>query len=83
MLDKGNSDQSNKTVMTLKEQKNQANEFVARWKDRGNERQDSQPFWLCSQFMALKSQLSISLLKIRLCLTIPVSLMAILKRLKS
>lgn len=46
MLDKGNSDQSNKTVMTLKEQKNQANEFVARWKDRGNERQDSQPFWL-------------------------------------
>ncbi len=85
MLDKGNSDQSNKTVMTLKEQKNQANEFVARWKDRGNERQDSQPFWLdlFSQFMALKSQLSISLLKIRLCLTIPVSLMAILKRLKS
>ena len=85
MLDKGNSDQSNKTVMTLKEQKNQANEFVARWKNRGNERQDSQPFGLtfCSQFMALKSQLSISLLKIRLCLTIPVSLMAILKRLKS
>ena len=32
MLDKGNSDQSNKTVMTLKEQ--------------NNERQDSQPFWL-------------------------------------
>ena len=35
MLDKGNSDQSNKTVMTLKEQKNQANEFVARWKIEG------------------------------------------------
>ena len=46
MSDKGNSSQSNKTVMTLKEQKKQAKDFVSRWKDRGNERQDSQPFWL-------------------------------------
>ncbi|HHF7060678.1 TPA: DNA methyltransferase [Streptococcus mutans] len=46
MSDKGNSNQSNGTVMTLKEQKKQAKEFIARWKDRGNERQDSQPFWL-------------------------------------
>lgn len=46
MSDKGNSSQSNKTVMTLKEQKKQAKDFVSRWKDRGNERQNSQPFWL-------------------------------------
>ncbi|MCR8967241.1 DNA methyltransferase [Streptococcus zalophi] len=32
--------------MTLKEQMKQAKEFVSRWKDKGNERQDSQPFWL-------------------------------------
>ncbi|MDT2834327.1 N-6 DNA methylase [Vagococcus carniphilus] len=32
--------------MNVKEQKKRAREFIERWKDKGNERQDSQPFWL-------------------------------------
>jgi type I restriction-modification system DNA methylase subunit len=32
--------------MNLREQKKRAREFIERWKDKGNERQDSQPFWL-------------------------------------
>lgn len=33
-------------MKNLKEQKKSAKAFVERWKDRGNERQDSQSFWL-------------------------------------
>lgn len=33
-------------MINLKEQKKNAKAFVERWKDRGNERQDSQSFWL-------------------------------------
>ena len=32
--------------MNLKEQQKQAKSFIERWKDRGNERQDTQSFWL-------------------------------------
>ena len=32
--------------MNLKEQQKQAKAFIERWKDRGNERQDTQSFWL-------------------------------------
>lgn len=32
--------------MNIREQKKQAIEFIKRWKNRGNERQDSQSFWL-------------------------------------
>lgn len=32
--------------MNIKEQKKQAKEFIKRWINRGNERQDSQSFWL-------------------------------------
>ena len=32
--------------MNLKEQKKKAKAFIERWKDRGNERQDTQSFWL-------------------------------------
>ena len=32
--------------MNVREQKKKALEFIERWKDKGNERQDSQPFWL-------------------------------------
>ena len=78
MLDKGNSDQSNKTVMTL-----MSLLHVGKIEGMNDKIHSLFGLTFCSQFMALKSQLSISLLKIRLCLTIPVSLMAILKRLKS
>lgn len=33
-------------IMTVQEQKKQAKLFIERWQNRGNERQDSQPFWL-------------------------------------
>lgn len=33
-------------IMTIQEQKKQAKLFIERWQNRGNERQDSQPFWL-------------------------------------
>lgn len=33
-------------LMNVKEQKRKAREFVKRWKDKGSERKDSQPFWL-------------------------------------
>ncbi|MGO5140664.1 type IIL restriction-modification enzyme MmeI, partial [Streptococcus alactolyticus] len=32
--------------MNAREQKKQAKDFIERWKGRGNERQDSQSFWL-------------------------------------
>lgn len=32
--------------MDIREQKKQAKAFIKRWENRGNERQDSQPFWL-------------------------------------
>ena len=32
--------------MNIREQKKQAIEFIKRWENRGNERQDSQSFWL-------------------------------------
>lgn len=32
--------------MDIKEQKQQAKAFIKRWENRGNERQDSQSFWL-------------------------------------
>ena len=32
--------------MNLREQKKRAKAFIKRWQDRGNERQDSQSFWL-------------------------------------
>ena len=32
--------------MNLKEQQKQANAFIERWENRGNERQDTQSFWL-------------------------------------
>lgn len=32
--------------MNISEQKKQAKAFIKRWENRGNERQDSQPFWL-------------------------------------
>ena len=32
--------------MDSKEQKQQAKAFIKRWENRGNERQDSQSFWL-------------------------------------
>ncbi len=32
--------------MNNREQKKQAKQFIERWKNRGNERQDSQSFWL-------------------------------------
>ncbi len=32
--------------MNIREQKKAAKEFIGRWKNRGNERQDSQSFWL-------------------------------------
>ena len=33
-------------MINLKEQKKNAQAFIKRWEDRGNERQDSQSFWL-------------------------------------
>lgn len=33
-------------VNNIREQKKQAKEFIKRWENRGNERQDSQSFWL-------------------------------------
>ena len=33
-------------VNNIREQKKQAKEFIKRWEKRGNERQDSQSFWL-------------------------------------
>lgn len=33
-------------MINLKEQKKNAKAFIERWKNRGNERQDSQSFWL-------------------------------------
>lgn len=33
-------------TMNIREQKKKAKEFVARWKDRGKERSESQPFWI-------------------------------------
>ena len=33
-------------IMNLKEQQKQAKAFIERWKNRGNERQDTQSFWL-------------------------------------
>lgn len=33
-------------VNNIREQKKQAKAFIKRWVDRGNERQDSQSFWL-------------------------------------
>lgn len=32
--------------MNIREQKKQAKEFIKRWENRGNERQDSQSFWI-------------------------------------
>ncbi|MEG0294320.1 DNA methyltransferase [Enterococcus sp.] len=32
--------------MNVREQKKRAREFIDRWKNKGNERKDSQPFWL-------------------------------------
>ena len=32
--------------MNVKEQKKRAKDFIKRWQGRGNERKDSQPFWL-------------------------------------
>ena len=33
-------------LINLKEQKKNAQAFIKRWENRGNERQDSQSFWL-------------------------------------
>ena len=33
-------------LINLKEQKKNAQAFIKRWENRGNERQDSQYFWL-------------------------------------
>ena len=33
-------------MINLKEQKKNAQAFIKRWENRGNERQDSQSFWL-------------------------------------
>ena len=35
-----------KCKMNIQEQKIQARDFIKRWSERGNERQDSQSFWL-------------------------------------
>lgn len=53
--------------MNIREQKKQAIEFIKRWENRGNERQDSQSFGLTyfNLFMKWKIQASISLLKIK------------------
>lgn len=32
--------------MDVREQKKQAKDFIKRWENRGNERQDSQSFWI-------------------------------------
>lgn len=65
--------------MNIREQKKQAKEFIKRWSGRGNERQDSQSFWLdlLGSVYGIETLQPILLLKIRLCLTIQVLLMVI------
>lgn len=62
-------------LQNLKEQKKNAQAFTKRWEGRGNERQDSQSFWLD----LLQSVYGIEKpSKIKLCLIIPVSSMDLL-----
>jgi hypothetical protein len=46
LRDGGSSGSEDFVLINLKEQKKNAQAFIKRWEDRGNERQDSQSFWL-------------------------------------
>ena len=68
--------------MNARKQKKQAKDFIERWRGRGNERQDSQSFWLDLLGSVFGIENPISLLKIRSCLIILALLMGISKRLR-
>ena len=46
LRDGGSSGSEDLVLINLKEQKKNAQAFIKRWENRGNERQDSQSFWL-------------------------------------
>ena len=46
LRDGGSSGSEDFVLINLKEQKKNAQAFIKRWENRGNERQDSQSFWL-------------------------------------
>ena len=46
LRDGGSSGSEDFILQNLKEQKKNAQVFIKRWEGRGNERQDSQSFWL-------------------------------------
>lgn len=46
LRDGGSSGSEDLVLINLKKQKKNAQAFIKRWENRGNERQDSQSFWL-------------------------------------
>lgn len=70
--------------MNARKQKKQAKDFIERWRGRGNERQDSQSFWLdlLGSVFGIENPSTYITFEDKSCLIILALLMGISKRLR-